>query len=78
MKNKKRKYKYKLKKDIKEIIKKIIISIIMFIADVVIYHYLGILGHFAVENTWGSVFICVGWFWLLAGQFMAFYAMWEF
>ncbi len=74
---KKRIYKYRLRREAKQIAKKIIISIIMIIADVVIYHYLGVLGHLAVKNTWASAIICVGWFWLLAGQFMAFHAMWE-
>ena len=74
---KKRRYRYKLKNDVKKIIKKIVISILMAVADIIIYHYLGILGHLAVENTWASAIICVGWFWLIAGQFMAFYLMWE-
>lgn len=74
---KKRKYKYKLRNEAKEIIKKIVISIFMAIADIIIYHYLGVYGHLAVESNWAGAIICVGWFWLLAGQFMAFYLMWE-
>lgn len=77
MKIKKRRYKYRLRREVKRTALKIIISLIMIVADCVIYHYLGVLGHLMGENHLASIFIYVGWIWLLAGQFMAFYAMWE-
>lgn len=71
------KRRYRVKGIVKEYIKKILITLIIGIVDVVLYHYLGILGAYASETSWSSAFILVGWFWLLAGQFIWLYAIWE-
>lgn len=66
------KKKYKLRKWVK-----IVISAIIIIIGVVIYHYLAKLGAYASENTMSSIFICLGWFWLVFGQISMLYAIWE-
>lgn len=73
----KRRYRYRLRREVKETIGKIFISLILATLDVVIYHYLGVLGSVVGENTLSSGIIGVGWFWLLAGQFMWLFVMWE-
>lgn len=69
---------YKLKKPIKKLIIKSLITLALLILDVVLYHYLCIYGAYIGETAWASTFCFVGWFWLLAGQFMALGTMWEF
>ena len=67
----------KLKRPVRKLLVKILITLGILIADIVIYHFLGIYGYLAVERGWASSFILVGWFWLLAGQFMWLYVLWE-
>jgi hypothetical protein len=74
---KKIKKRIKLRKPVKELLVKIIITLVILVADVVLYHYLGIYGSYAVENSWASAFVFVGWFWLLAGQFGWLFLLWE-
>ena len=49
--------KYKLKKWVKVVITLILVSV-----GIVLYHFLANKGAYAVENTLGSIFICLGWF----------------
>lgn len=74
---KKYKKRIKLKRPARELLVKILITLVILVADVIIYHLLGVYGHLAVQNNWASAFIMVGWFWLLAGQFGILYTMWE-
>lgn len=71
------KKKIRLKKSVKKLLIKSLITLLVLIIDVVLSHYLGIYGSLAVENTWHSTFILVGWFWLLAGHFIALHMMWD-
>lgn len=73
----KRVYRYRLRYQAKRRMIKSIITLVMIVLDVVLYHYLGIIGTYVGENTWANTFCFVGWFWLLAGQFMSLYMMWE-
>jgi hypothetical protein len=66
------KKKYKLKKWVKVVITLILVSV-----GIVLYHILGIYGAYASKSTLGSIFICLGWFWLLVGQIGIIYTMWE-
>lgn len=66
------KKKYKLKKGVKVVITLILVSV-----GIVLYHILANKGAYAVESTLGSIFICLGWFWLLVGQIIAIYSIWE-
>jgi len=67
----------RIKSKAKEIIKKVLITIAMLVFDIVLYHYLIILGAYVGVYEWSSAILLVGWFWLIAGQFGAFYLMWE-
>ena len=49
--------KYKLKKWVKVAITLILVSV-----GIVLYQILANKGAYAVENTLGSIFICLGWF----------------
>lgn len=71
------KKKYRLKKSTRGILVRTIATIIIFVIDVVLYHYLCIYGSQVNEYGWAVAFCFVGWFWLLAGQFMILYIMWE-
>ena len=73
----KRVYRYRLRHQAKRNIVKVLITLAMIVLDCVLYHYLGVIGAYVGETSWASTFCFVGWFWLLAGQFMAFYMMWE-
>lgn len=64
--------KYKLKSWVK-----VVLSLLMVVTGVTIYRYLGFLGATRSENGYASIFILLGWFWLLAGQIMMLYFMWE-
>lgn len=75
---KKRVYKYKFKRPVKRLLIKSLITLLIIIADMVLYHYLGVFGSYVGETSWASTFCFVGWFWLLAAQFMVLYIMWEF
>ena len=66
------KKKYRLKKWVK-----VVITLTLILVGIEIYHILGIKGAYASENTLGSIFICLGWFWLVAGQIMVLYVIWE-
>ncbi len=66
------KKKVKLKKWVKVVITLIIISV-----SILLYHYLAKNGAYAVENTLGSIFICLGWFWLVIGQIIMLNLIWE-
>lgn len=66
------KKRYKLKKGAKVVITLILVSV-----GIVLYQILANKGAYAVESTLGSIFICLGWFWLLVGQIMVIYTMWE-
>ena len=66
------KKKYKLKKGVKVVITLILVSV-----GIVLYHILANNGAYAVESTLASIFICLGWIWLLVGQIMVIYTMWE-
>lgn len=57
--------------------KKVMIALAFIVADIITYHYLGIIGAYVGETAWANTFCCVGWFWLLAGQFMALHMIWE-
>lgn len=63
---------YRLKKWVKVVITLILISL-----GIIIYGILGDLGSFMGENRLANVFILLGWFWLLVGQIMVLYVMWE-
>ena len=67
----------RLKRGAKELIKKSAITIAMLVFDIVLYHYLIILGSYVGVYEWSSAILLVGWFWLIAGQFGTFYLMWE-
>lgn len=56
---------------------KVGITLILAIVGIVIYHFLSAYGSYAVENNLGSIFICLGWFWLIVGEFGIIYTMWE-
>lgn len=56
---------------------KVVITLILILVGIELYHILGIKGAYASKNTLGSIFICLGWFWLVAGQIMVLYVMWE-
>lgn len=66
------KKRYKLKKWVKVVITLILVSV-----GIVLYQILANKGAYAVESTLGSIFICLGWFWLLVGQIMVIYTIWE-
>ena len=66
------KKRYKLKKGAKVVITLILVSV-----GIVLYHILANKGKYAVESTLGSIFICLGWFWLIVGQIMVLKTMWE-
>lgn len=66
------KKKIKLKKWVKVVITLILVSV-----GIVLYHFLANNGAYAVKNTLGSIFIYLGWIWLLVGQIMVIYTMWE-
>lgn len=66
------KKKIKLKKWVKVVITLILISV-----GIVLYHILANNGAYASKSVLGSIFICLGWFWLLVGQIMVIYTMWE-
>ena len=68
---------YKLKEGVKEIIVKLALTSFVGIIDIVLCHYLLFICSYTGFNSWSSVFILVGWFWLLAGQFMGLYALWQ-
>lgn len=63
---------YKLRKWVKVVITLILISV-----GIIIYAYLSRNGAYTNENTLGRVFVLLGWFWLLVGQIMVVYTMWE-
>ena len=69
---------YKLKKPVKMLLIKSLITLCLIVADIILYHYLVVYGSYMGETAWASTFIFVGWFWLLAGQFIALGNMWEF
>lgn len=56
---------------------KVVITLILVIVGFIIYHYLGIKGSYIGENRLTNIFIYLGWFWLVAGQIMVLYVMWE-
>ena len=56
---------------------KVGITLILAIVGIVIYHFLSAYGSYAVENNLGSIFICLGWFWLIVAEFGIIYTMWE-
>ena len=64
--------KYKLKKWVK-----VAITLIIILLGIIIHRYLYINGSLANENTISSMFILLGWFWLVFGQIMVLYVMWE-
>lgn len=66
------KKKYRLKPWVK-----VVITIALIIAGYVIYDMISINGALANESTLASIFICLGWFWLVVGQIMMLYLMWE-
>lgn len=55
----------------------VVITLIIIIVGIEIYAYLSRNVAYASKNICGSMFICLGWFWLLVGQIMVLYAMWE-
>lgn len=63
---------YKLKSGVK-----VVITLILILVGFIIYHYLGIKGSYIGENRLTNIFIYLGWFWLIAGQIMVLYAIWE-
>ena len=69
---------YKLKKPVKMLLLKSLITLCCIILDIILYHYLAIYGSYVGETAWANTFCLVGWFWLLAGQFIALGSMWEF
>ena len=66
------KKRYKLKKGAKVVITLITVSV-----GIVLYHILANKGAYASESTLGSIFICLGWFWLIVGEFGIIYSIWE-
>lgn len=55
---------------------KIVLTIIIIITSILIYHYLGVKGSYTTQNTMSSIFILIGWFWLIAGQLIVLEAIW--
>lgn len=58
-------------------ITKVGITLILVLVGIILYHFLGVLGHHVLENTSINIFILVGWFLLIVGEFMFIYAIWE-
>ena len=56
---------------------KIIISIGILAISILTYFILGFLGAYKDVYIAGSIIILFGWYWLLAGQIMALYALWR-
>lgn len=63
---------YKLKSGVK-----VVITLILILVGFIIYHYLGIKGAYIGENRLTNIFIYLGWFWLIVGQIIVLYVMWE-
>lgn len=66
------KKKYRLKKWVK-----VVITLTILITGLEIYFYLGKNGANMGKTILDSIFILLGWFWLVVGQIMALYVMWE-
>lgn len=66
------KKKYKLKGWVKVAITVILISL-----GIIIYHIVSLNGAYATKSVIASIFICLGWFWLIFGQIMTLYFIWE-
>ena len=65
--------KYKLKKDIK----KILITLLFLILDILLCRFITFNWSYTDKTSLGNIFILVGCIWLLAGQFMWLYCVWE-
>lgn len=58
-------------------ITKVGITLILVLVGIILYHFLGVLGHYVLEKTSVNIFILVGWFLLIVGEFMFIYVIWE-
>ena len=57
--------------------RKVLLSVIVFTITLGIYLLLGFLGAYKDVTVIGSIFVCFGWFWLLAGQIIGLIAIWR-
>lgn len=64
--------KYKLRMWVKVVITLTLISL-----GIILYHYLGVLGAYTNETILTKVFVLLGWIWLLIGQIIVLYVLWE-
>ena len=56
---------------------KIAITVFILIISCQIYYDLGVLGAVQDKTTLDSIMLLLGWFWLIFGEFMTLYLIWE-
>ena len=69
--------KLRLKRRIKEILKKVGITILIVGVDLILYHYLSIVGEFQGTTSWCSAFLVVGWSWITMATVPLLMFVWE-
>lgn len=56
---------------------KVVLTIVMLVGSVIIYNHTGKIGNLAVKNNLYATLIIAEWFWLIIGQSVILYIMWE-
>ena len=56
---------------------KVVLTIFMLVGSVIIYNHTGKIGSLAVKNNFYATLIIVEWSWLIIGQSMLLFFMWE-
>lgn len=56
---------------------KVVFTLILMLVEVVVYHILGILGSYVNMTISVNWLLLFGWFWILVGQPLIIYMIWE-